>query len=142
MTLSEPALMAEVRDLIREGVLHDDPNSPTLFVVTVVGSQRSERTDDVREFVTNLGTKYPHAELVCGDTSNLEKEAAEAAKDMDLRVTVVGKSDKGEWDEGSALRDERVVAKATQIVAFDTSARSKNYQSLAKRMRVPFHTVK
>ena len=139
--MNEDAVMAEVRQLIQEDVLHDDPNSPTLFNVTIVGSQRSDRTEDVREFLTTLGTKYPHAHIIVGDTSTLEKEAAEAAKDMELAVTVVERSDKGEWDEGSTIRDERVVAMSTQVVAFDTSARSKSYELMARRQRKPFHTI-
>jgi len=47
---------------------------------------------------------------VVGDTSTLEKEAAEAARDMELTLTIVEKADKGEFDVGATCRDEKVVA--------------------------------
>jgi len=139
--VSEQAILQEVRDLIAEGVLTDDPKSPTLFVVTVVGNQRSDREDDVHKFISNAVRKYPSMELVVGDTSNLEKAAALAAEHQEIKCTVVRKADKGDFDEGAVCRDEKVVALSTQIVAFDKSARTKSYEVLAKRLRKTIHYV-
>ena len=139
--MTEAAILQEVRELIAEGVLTDDKNSPTLFIVTVVGNQRSDREDDAYDFITNVARKYPHASVVVGDTSNLEKAAALAAEHQEIKCTVVKKGDKGDFDAGAVCRDEKVVALSTQIVAFDKSARTKSYESLAKRMRKTIHHV-
>jgi hypothetical protein len=51
-----------------------------------------------------------------------------------LWCQVFKKADRGAWDEGAELRDERVVSECTDIIAFDESSRVKRYCDLAKRM--------
>jgi hypothetical protein len=143
--MSEAELMQELRELEEAGVLRlidtTTTKDPTRPVVTVVGNQRSDREDEAYDFVSSVIRKYPRMKLVVGDTSNLEKAAALAAEHQDIEWTVITKGEKGEWDEGPDIRNERVVSAATQIVAFDRSARTKAYEVLAKRQMKPVHHV-
>jgi hypothetical protein len=139
--MSELVFLQECRQAIRDGYLRDDPDSPIHVVVTVVGSQRSDRDADAYDFILSVAKKYPHAEVKVGDTSTVEKQAALAAEHMDLPLTVVKKADKGDWDEGADIRDERVVAGCTQVVCFDKSARSQSYLRLAKRLNIKTHQL-
>lgn len=139
--MSEAAFLNECRRAIEEGWLIDDKKSPLHVVVTVVGSIRSDRDGDAYDFVVQLGNKYPHARLRLGDTSTVEKQAALAGEHMNLEVTIIAKAEKNEWDEGPDVRDERVVGRCTQVVAFDKSSRSQSYQKRAKTLCIPFHQL-
>lgn len=136
---TEEMFLDECRQAIRDGWLRDDPDSPIHVVVTVVGSQRSDRDADAYDFICNVARKYPTAHVRLGDTSTVEKQAALAAEHMDLSLTVVKKADKEDWDSGADIRDERVVAGCTQVICFDKSARSQSYLRLAKRLSIKTH---
>jgi len=131
----------ELVQLLDDGVVFDRSEKPFRPIVTIVGTQRSDRLDVVEEFLAQLQQIYPHARLVVGDTSSIEKEAVRAAQMIGMNYEVVAKGEKGAWDEGSLIRDERVVAKATHVVVMDESARSKTYKQLAERAKKHFSVI-
>lgn len=128
-------LESEIIDLLEAGVIADRSEKPYSPVVTIVATQRPSETKlaQVEEFLTQLQQVYPKARLVVGDTSGAEKEAIRAATMLGIPYEIVERGKKGDWDEGSLIRDERVVAKASHVVLMDDSARSKSYEVLAKR---------
>lgn len=141
--MSEQEFFADVFRLMDEGVLVDRSEKPLRPAITIVATQR---TDDeglakLEDFVVNLQQRYPFARLVLGDTSLAEREAARAAQMVGMEYRVIEQAPKGEWDDGSAIRDERCVAASTHVVALDESARCKQYKVLAARTRRLFSTI-
>ena len=128
-------LESELIDLLEAGVIADRSEKPYSPVVTIVATQRPSETKlaQVEEFLTQLQQVYPKARLVVGDTSGAEKEAIRAATMLGIPCEVIEKGEKGDWDEGTLIRDERVVAKSSHVVLMDDSARCKSYEVLAKR---------
>jgi hypothetical protein len=116
-----------MRDLIEHLGVRD-------HIVTFVGKQRSDREADVEQFVVDMAHKYPWSRVVVGDTSQSRKQRQRACDMTGLWCQVFKKADRGAWDEGAELRDERVVSECTDIIAFDQSSRVKRYCDLAKRM--------
>lgn len=114
-------------------------------VYTIVATQRpsDELLNAVESFVDRCANpstgdfRAPSTPIswVLGDTSEAERVCAQRAQDQDMQVMVIPKAAKGEWDEGAGIRDERVVAQASHVFAFDGSARSREYRRLAERMR-------
>lgn len=140
--MAEEDVIAEVIALMDEGVLVERSETLLRPVVTLVASKsNTERVDDAGRFVEELKERYPYAKVVVGDTSPVERAAAVTAGLLRMPFEVIQKADKGEWDEGAGIRDERVVAKATHVVAMDGTARSKNYKQLATQQRKQFHQV-
>lgn len=138
----EGDLLDDIVSLIDQGIVIDRSKTPIRPVATVVASKTEKgRFEDLARFIDELVKKYPRAQLVVGDTSPLEKAAAIAAGMYGIPCEVIVKAKKGEWDEGSTVRDERVVAKASHIVAFDSSARSVSYRRLAERQGKYFSTI-
>ena len=132
--MAEQDVIEDVIRLIDEGVVIDRSSIPLRPVATVVASKANKDcVDTVGKFVEALKAKYPYAAIVVGDTSPAEREAAVTAGLLRMPYEVVQKADKGEWNEGADLIDERVLAKATHVVLLDNSARSKHYREIATR---------
>jgi hypothetical protein len=142
-TLRGSSLEDELIDQLDAGLIADRSDKPYSPVVSVVGTQRAE--DEVlglvEDFMFELSKRYPKARLVVGDVSSIEKFAAELAEMMGMPFEVIKKGKKGEWDGDSIIRDERCVARATHVVVFDESARSKTYKTLAERQRKKFSSL-
>lgn len=141
--MTELDVIQDVFKLIDEGVLVDRSEKPLRPTITIVATQR---TDDeglakLEDFVVQLQKRYPFARLVLGDTSLAEREAARAAQMVGMEYRVIAQAGKGEWDEGSVVRDERCVAASTHVVALDESARCKQYRVLAARTRRHYSTI-
>lgn len=137
------SLEAELVSLLDEGIIFDRSEKPIRPVVTLVGTQRAsqELLALAEDFLTELLQRYPKAKLVVGNTSNIEQYVASLAGSWGVPCEIVEKANKGEWDEGSVIRDERVVGKASNVIALDESARSKSYQVFAKRMGKRFSQI-
>lgn len=125
----------ELVELLEAGVVFDRSEKPYSPVVTIVATQRPTESQlrKVEDFLEQLIRVYPKARLVVGDTSGAEKEAVRAAEMLGIPYRVIEKGEKGAWDEGSLIRDERVVAASSHVVLMDDSARCKSYEALAKR---------
>jgi len=111
--------------------------------IALVATQRApdELIEQVEDFIEGNLRSPVKFSYVVGDTSILERRAAQFCQDREIPVTIVAKAVKGEWDEGSEIRDERVVALVDMVYAFDSSARTRSYEQLCKRQRKPFHRV-
>ncbi len=131
--MSEDRLLRQIESLMDEGIVNRNPC--ILARITIIGSAKSKRIEDIEPYLEKVADKYPRAIVVVGADSALEKEAVSAADRQGLRTEIIEKAPKGEWDAGPEIRDERVVARSHVVVCLDNSARSKAYQSLAKRQR-------
>lgn len=111
--------------------------------LTIVCTQRTPENviEAIEDFIEAQRLLPYGVSWVFGDTALGERRAIQYCQDREIPVTIVAKAVKGEWDEGSDIRDERVVAQADAVYAVDMSARSRHYEQLCKRMRKPFHTL-
>ena len=135
-------MLAEVIEMIDEGILIDRSVRPIRPIATLVASARDKsREDDVRAFVREFWKRYPHGRLVLSKKSHAEKVAAEMAELLEVPVEIVEPAKRGAWDADPHILDERIVGRASHVVAFDESARSQNYKKLAARTNKHFSTV-
>lgn len=143
LTARESSFLEDIFKLMDEGVVIDRSSKPLRPRVTIVATQRTDEEGlaKIEKFVIELQQRYPFARLVLGDTSLAEREAARAAQMVGMEYRIIEKAEKGEWDEGSVIRDERCVAASTHIVALDSSARAKTYEKLAARTFKFFSTI-
>lgn len=125
----------ELLELLDAGLIFDRSEKPIRPTVTLVATQRSDRLEVVEEFLTQLQQIHPHARLVVGDTSSVEKEAVRTAAMIGMDYEIIEKADRKAWDAGGNIRDERVVARASHVVLMDSSARSEGYRKLALLQR-------
>lgn len=131
----------ELLELLDAGLIFDRSEKPIRPTVTLVATQRSDRLEVVEEFLTQLQQIHPHARLVVGDTSSVEKEAVRTAAMIGMEYEIIEKTDRKAWDAGGVCRDERVVAKASHVVLMDGSARSEGYRKLALLQRKHISTI-
>jgi hypothetical protein len=131
----------ELLELLDAGLIFDRSEKPIRPSVTIVATQRSDRLEVVEEFLTQLQQIHPHARLVVGDTSSVEKEAVRTATMIGMDYEIIEKAEKGSWDAGGNIRDERVVARASHVVLLDSSARSEGYRKLALLQKKHISTI-
>lgn len=140
--MTEHDLIVDVLRLMDENIVIDRSEKLLRPTITVVASVRLKtRDDDVKQFVSELRDRYPFARIVVGDKSPVEKAAGTAAVLYGMPFEFIKRGKKGEWDEDAAIRDERCVAAASHVVAFDNSARSQSYRKLTERMGRHFSCV-
>jgi len=140
--MTEREVIADVLALMDEGVLSDRSEKFLRPTATVVASARNkDRDEDASRFVKELQDAYPYARLVVSPKSPVEKSAAAMALLLGMPCEILKPGEKGEWDEGATILDERCVARATHVIALDDSARTKDYKKLALRMGKSFSTI-
>lgn len=135
-------MITDVLRLMDEGVLIDRSEKLLRPTITVVASVRLKtRDDDVKQFVKELRDRYPFARIVVGDKSPVERAAGTAAVLYGMPFEFIKKGEKGDWDAGSDVLDERCVAASSHVVAFDSSARAQSYKKLAERQQKHYSVV-
>lgn len=152
--MTEHDVILEVIELIDQGVLQDRSKTPLRPRVTLVGSGQKKRLAetegayedrrrvvDVGRFVRELRQKHPYAELVVSDKSVAERTAIEMAGLLEMPCRVIEAGAKDEWDSGVAILNERCVAAASHVIAFDETSRSQEYKRLARQQYKVFSQV-